>query len=313
MVEKSTDMRRELHEAYSRMVLGLDIKEDNRVALDAIIDHIESVSIEQKRIGALSLNHFFSSCAIYVLASESIEGKLSSDKFYSSYSEIIITGNAYNAILERHDECEVYRMARDNLLMWEKLLSDDAGLRGALMHSRSEMNEAILEALKMANPLEYHRVFLFGRKYSGLLGGKVDEGEAEKAGSPEENGIRRAAAGLAYISQNGYGLGAFHSGVLKMACEYLVELDREAPYRAAELLQAESELGKKLMRRIYLIEAGAEKLSGIFFSMANGGKTDAEAKAGSTLHAMDLMDSVIEAFGLLDKAKAEASSKKLRR
>ena len=89
MVEKSVDVKKELHDAYSRMISRLDIREDSRIVLDAIVDHLENGDISQKRISASSLNHFFSVCAIYELASENLEGKLSGDEFYSSYSRII--------------------------------------------------------------------------------------------------------------------------------------------------------------------------------------------------------------------------------
>ena len=313
MAERSVDIKKELHDAYCSMISRLDIREDSRIVLDAIVGHLESGDLPQKRLGASSLNHFFSVCAIYELASENLDGKLAGDEFYSSYAGIIEMGSVYNAVLEKCDDYDVCRMAKENLLLWEGEFTGEEKLKGVLAHSRSEMNMAILEALKRVNPLEYHRVFIFGRRYSGLLGGKAGEVAMDDGEVSDENGIRRAAAGLAYISQNGYGLGAFHRGVVRMACEYLIELDRESPYRAAELLPAESELGKKLRKRIYSIEKGAEKLSEIFSGMANGGKTDAEAEAGSTLHAMDLMDSVIEAFELLDKAKTDAASGKLRR
>lgn len=313
MAEKSVDVKKELHDAYSRMISRLDIREDSRIVLDAIVDRLENGDTSQKRISASSLNHFFSVCAIYELASENLDGKLSGDEFYSSYSGIIEMGSVYNAILERYEDYDVYRLAKENILLWESEFTSEEKLKGVLVHSRPEMNAAILEALRRANPLEYHRVFIFGREYSGLLGGKTGEAETEKAEGSEENGIRRAAAGLAYIAQNGYGLGAFHSSVVKMACEYLIELDRESPYSAAGLLPSESELGKKLKKKIGSIEAGAEKLSDIFLGMVNCGKTDADVAAGSTLHALDLMDSVIEAFELLDEAKARAESEKLRR
>lgn len=319
MVERSIDMRNELHGAYSRMVSRLDVRKENRIALDAIVDNIENGDISQKRLGASSLNHFFSSCAIYVLASESLEGKLPGDKFYSLYSGIIESGSVYNAILEKYDDYDVYRMAKDNLAVWEKELSEEAELEGVLMHSRPEMNRVILEALRMANPFEYHRVFLFGRVYVETP--ENEDGSVQSVQrNDEENGIARALAGFTFLHDNSPGLGAFHRKVVGMACDYLRELSREEPYRAAELLLkldgnggSVHELAGGLQKKLSAIEAEAGELMDIFIRMSNGADAGAVAQSDSTPRAMGLMDSIIEAFGILDRAKAALASGNLRR